>query len=285
MSTPPESIFRPGLFAGRVALITGGGSGIGKAIGFELGRLGCRLVLAARKQERLDAAVAAFTEQGLEAVSAVCNIRDEDQVAAAVKTALDTWGRLDFVVNNAGGQFPSPAGQIRTKGWKAVIETNLTGTFLVCREAYNAWFEEHGGAIVNIIADMHRGFPGMAHTGAARAGVDNLTKSLAIEWAHNGIRVNAVAPGIIFGSGYENYDPFFQQVFLDMRKNIPAQRLGTEEEVASSVVFLLSPAAAFISGQTLGVDGAGSLWRVNWEVPEHDKMPRFGGVEVPESPS
>ena len=281
MHRKPPSIYRPDLFADRVALITGGGSGIGKAIAFELGRLGARVVLAARKQERLEAAAAELGEQGIEARVIVCNIRDEEQVAAAVAFAVAEFGRLDFLVNNAGGQFPSPAAHIRTKGWNAVLETNLTGAFLMCREAHTAWMGEHGGVIVNIIADMHRGFPGMAHTGAARAGVDNLTKSLAIEWAHCGIRVNAVAPGIIFGSGYDNYDPFFQTLFLQMADNIPARRLGTEEEVAAGAVFLLSPGAAYITGETLRIDGAGSLWRTHWEVPEHDAFPRYGGLPLP----
>jgi NAD(P)-dependent dehydrogenase (short-subunit alcohol dehydrogenase family) len=191
----------------------------------------------------------------------------------------DEFGGADFLVNNAGGQFPSPAGYIRTKGWKAVIETNLTGTFLCCREAYQQGMESGGGAIVNIIADMFRGFPGMAHTGAARAGVDNLTKSLAVEWAHCGIRVNAVAPGIILSSGFDTYDPFFQEQMLAMKDNIPARRLGTEEEVAAAVTFLLSPAAAYITGDTLRVDGASSLWRLHWEVPDHSNFPPYGGRE------
>jgi NAD(P)-dependent dehydrogenase (short-subunit alcohol dehydrogenase family) len=282
METKPESIYREGLFEGRVALITGGGSGIGKSIAFELGRLGARVVIAARKVERLEAAAEELRAAGIETLIAPCNIRDEDQVEAAVQLAVSEFGRLDFLVNNAGGQFPSPAAHIRTKGWNAVLETNLTGTFFMCRAAHNAWMGENGGAIVNIIADMHRGFPGMAHTGAARAGVDNLTKSLAVEWAHSGIRVNAVAPGIIFGSGYDNYAPHFQKIFLAMADNIPAQRLGTEEEVASSAVFLLSPAASYITGETLRVDGAGSLWRTHWEVPPHDAFPRYGGQPLPE---
>ncbi len=281
MIEPPESIFRDGLFEGRVALITGGGTGIGKAIALELGRLGCSVVIAARNAERLEAAAEELRGRGIACVAVPCNIRDEDQVKATVAAAVAEFGRLDFLVNNAGGQFPSPAAHIRTKGWNAVLETNLTGTFLMSREAHIAWMGENGGAIVNIIADMHRGFPGMAHTGAARAGVDNLTKSLAVEWAHCGIRVNAVAPGIIFGSGYGNYDPFFQKVFLAMADNIPAQRLGTEEEVASTAVFLLSPAASYISGDTLRVDGAGSLWRTHWEVPPHDAFPKYGGLPLP----
>ncbi|MEE2830355.1 MAG: SDR family oxidoreductase [Myxococcota bacterium] len=274
-----DSIFRPDLFAEKTAIVTGGGSGIGKAIATELGRLGCRVVIAARKQERLDATAAELVDQGIEAVPLLCNIREEEQVAALMKETLERFGSIDYLVNNAGGQFPSPAGYIRTKGWNAVIETNLTGTYLCCREVYQAWMEEKGGVIINIIAEMWRGFPGMAHTGAARAAVDNLTKTLAVEWAHCGIRVNAVAPGVILSSGFDTYDPFFQEQFLAMKDNVPARRLGTEEEVSAAVCFLLSPAAAYITGETMRVDGASSLWRLHWEVPDHARLPPWGGRE------
>lgn len=272
----PQSVFRSDLFAGKVAVVTGGGSGIGKAIARELIELGARVVIAARKEPRLlEAAAELGTEE--QVATTLCNIRDEDQVRAMLQFTLDRFGAIDFLVNNAGGQFPSPAGLVRTKGWNAVIETNLTGTFLCCREVFGMWMEEHGGVIVNIIADMFRGFPGMVHTGAARAGVDNITKTLAVEWAHLGIRVNSVAPGTIHSSGIETYDPAFQEVFYSMANNIPAQRLGTEEEVSAAVMFLLSPAAAFVTGETMRVDGGGSLWRLNWEVPYHESMPPYGG--------
>ena len=207
----------------------------------------------------------------------VCNIREEDQVRALMAEVVLRFGRIDLLINNAGGQFPSPAQAIRTRGWNAVLETNLTGTFLCCREVFLASMEEHGGAIVNIIADMWRGFPGMAHTGAARAGVDNLTKSLSLEWARCGVRVNAVAPGIIWSSGVDNYDPAFQEVFRNMKDTIPARRLGTEEEVSGAVCFLLSPAAAFITGATLRVDGGGSLWQMPFPIEEHNRLPPWGG--------
>ncbi len=272
-----RSVFRSDLFTGKTALVTGGGSGIGKAIARELSSLGARVVIASRGEERLREAEEELRGDGAEVHALTCNIRDEDEVKQLFATIAERFGGLDFLVNNAGGQFPSPAGYIRKKGWDAVIETNLTGTFLCCREAYQQGMQSRGGAIVNIIAEMWRGFPGMAHTGAARAGVDNLTKSLAVEWAHNGIRVNSVAPGIIMSSGFDTYDPFFQEQFLAMKDNIPARRLGTEEEVAASVVFLLSPAGSYITGETLRVDGASSLWRLHWEVPPHSNLPPYGG--------
>ena len=282
--TTAHSVFRPDLFTGTTAIVTGGGSGIGLAIAKELASLGSRVVISGRKEDKLQRAAAGLRTELPEAQihPVVCNIRDEDAVKALMATTMELGGCIDFLVNNAGGQFPSPAAWIRTKGWNAVIETNLPGTFLCCREAFLASMDEHGGSIVNIIADMWRGFPGMAHTGAARAAVDNLTKSLSLEWAWRGVRVNAVAPGIILSSGYGNYDPVFQQTFLDMADNIPARRLGTEEEVASSVCWLLSPGARYVTGTTLRVDGGSSLWRTHWEVPEHEAMPRYGGRTLEE---
>ncbi len=273
-----QSVFRPDLFVGKVALITGGGSGIGKAIARELVQLGANVVIAARKLPRLEAAAAELNALGGgRAHAVVCNVRDEESVRSAVAEAVSTFGRLDFLVNNAGGQFPGPAAAIRTKGWNAVVETNLTGPFLCAREAFNAWMRDHGGSIVNIIADMWRGFPGMAHTGAARAGVDNLTKTLAVEWAPSGVRVNAVAPGIIMSSGYDTYDPFFQKAFIEMGTNTPARRLGTEEEVASCVLWLLSPGASYTTGTTVRVDGGSSIYQLAWEVPDHPGFPVYGG--------
>ncbi len=279
----PRSVFRHDLFVGTTTIVTGGGSGIGYAIARELATLGGRVIISGRKADKLSRAEARLREEtGGEVVAVPCNIRDEDEVKALMGRAVALGGRIDFLVNNAGGQFPSPAAWIRTKGWNAVIETNLTGTFLCCREAFLASMEEHGGSVVNIIADMWQGFPGMAHTGAARAAVDNLTKSLALEWAWRGVRVNAVAPGIILSSGYGNYDPVFQKAFLDMADDIPARRLGTAEEVASAVSWLLSPGAAYVTGATLRVDGASSLWRTHWEVPAHDAMPPYGGRSLDE---
>lgn len=267
------SVFRPGLFAGRVALVTGGGTGIGKAIAHELLTLGCKVSIASRNMEKLEKAVEELRTKGdIQAVQ--CNIRNEEDVRTAVTSTLEAFGRLDFLVNNGGGQFPALSEDITLKGWKAVIETNLTGTFLMTREVYRQHFEEHGGVIINIVADMFRGFPMMSHTGAARAAVENLTKSLATEWAENGVRVNAVAPGVIFSpSARDNYSV---DVFSEARSEIPAKRLGTPEEVSSAVCFLLSPGASFINGATLRVDAGGSLYsRLMKVIPEHSKMPAY----------
>ncbi|XP_068102178.1 peroxisomal trans-2-enoyl-CoA reductase-like isoform X2 [Hyperolius riggenbachi] len=274
-----RSVLIPGLFRGKVAVVTGGGTGIGRAIAAELLSLDCNVVIASRKMERLKAAAEALISEvspgNPSALTALqCNIRKEEEVESLMESTLKQYGRIDFLVNNGGGQFPSPSEAISSKGWNAVIDTNLTGTFYCCKAAYNAWMREHGGAIVNIVADMWKGFPGMCHTGAARAGVDNLTKSLAIEWAHSGVRINAVAPGIIFSqTAVENYKEIGASMFLNYIPNIPAKRLGMPEEVSPVVCFLLSPAASFMSGETVKVDGAQSLYHNHWEVPDHKNWP------------
>jgi citronellol/citronellal dehydrogenase len=271
------SVFRPGLFAGQTVVVTGGGSGIGRAIAHELGSLGAHVVLAARSPEPLMSVVEEITAAGGSAFFKPCNIREEESVQELFDAVIDARGRVDGVVNNAGGQFVSPAEAISKNGWHAVLETNLTGTFLMCREAFNRSMGDHGGAIVNIVSEMWRGFPGMAHSGAARAGVVNLTKTLAVEWARAGVRVNAVAPGLIASSGLEKYPESLQPFIEEVVRDVPAKRKGTEAEVSAAVTYLLSPAAAYISGETLRVDGAASLWRKTWDVPEHEHFEPYRG--------
>ncbi len=272
-----QSIFRPDLFAGQVYLVTGGGTGIGRTIAHELASLGAHVVLSARKEERLVAVTEEIRNAGGSASFATVNIRDEESISALFDKILDEQGTLHGLVNNAGGQFPSPAQLISKKGWHAVVETNLTGTFLVSKEAYNRVLGEKGGAIVNIVAEMWRGFPGMAHTGAARAGVVNLTKTLAVEWAHAGVRINSVAPGTIEGHGLTQYDAGVQEMLSQIKSDVPMKRLGTESEVSAAVTFLLSPAAAYVTGETLRVDGASSLWIKTWQIPDHEQFTPFHG--------
>lgn len=273
------SIFRPGLFNHKVAIVTGGGTGIGKAISVELLELGCNVVISSRKVEKLKSAVEELrtkisSSNPATVTSVPCNIRNEDEVKTLVSEVIKQYGRIDFLVNNGGGQFTSPAENMSSKGWKAVVDTNLNGTFHCCKEVYTAWMKQHGGVIVNIIADMWKGFPGMAHTGAARAGVDNLTKSLAIEWASSGVRVNAIAPGTIFSkTAMENYKDFGPSLFKNFIPFSPAKRLGVPEEISSAVCFLLSPGASFISGATLRVDAGQSLYKTVWEIPDHCAWP------------
>jgi len=258
--------------------VSGGGTGIGRALTRELAGLGATVIICSRSAERLESTCAEIEADGGRALAMICNIRDADAVEAFWDSAIERAGPVDALVNNAGGQFLSPAEQISPKGWHAVIETNLTGAFNMSRAAYLHGMRERGGAIVNIVADMWRGFPGMAHTGAARAGVVNLTQTLALEWAASGVRVNAVAPGLIDSSGLKTYPEAVRAQLGAIAKDIPAQRMGTEEEVAAAVVFLLSPAASFISGATLRVDGAGSLYRLQgYTILEHTPWPAFGG--------
>lgn len=263
-----SSPFRADLFAGRVALVTGGGTGIGRAIALEMASLGARVALCGRRPEPVAAVAEEIGARGGEAHAASCDIRDAERVAGFVDAVLERFGRIDVLVNNAGGQFPSPAAAMSPKGFEAVIRNNLVGTFNVTHAVGNrAMIPARSGRIVNIIANVFRGFPGMAHTGAARAGVENLTKTLAVEWAPYNIQVTAIAPGTIESSGTERYPP---ELVARAREQTPARRLGTPEEVAHLACYLASDAADFITGATVYIDGGASLWGNIWEIDPAD---------------
>lgn len=279
-----DSIFRPGLFDGQVVIVTGGGSGIGRCTAHELAALGALVVLVGRKQDKLERVEAEIKEDGGSADWVSLDIRDEEAVSAGIATVLERHGRIDHLVNNAGGQFPSPAQAINKKGFETVVRTNLTGGFLMARECFNKYMSKHGGAMVNIVADMWNGMPGMAHSGAARAGMVNLSQTLAIEWAPKGVRVNAVAPGWIASSGLDTYDGAAKAMIPMLAKAVPAKRLGTESEVSAAICFLLSPGASFITGVCLQVDGAAPMAPHVWPMPEHDRMPPYDGFHRAETP-
>ena len=270
-SADSQRVFRPGLFEGQVALITGGGSGIGLATAIELARLGARVGICGRTAEKLEAAraeIAAAAGGAADRVwTGICDIREIEQVQKVVADLLAWGGRIDLLVNNAGGQFPSPAQHISANGFAAVVKNNLLGTWNVTREVANQAMigRKQGGQIINVIANIYRGFPGMVHTGAARAGVENMTMSLAVEWSQFDIRVNAVAPGVIISTGTKRYPP---EIVARSVKRTPLKRAGTVEEVAASILFLASPAASFITGATLRLDGGQALWGDTWELPD-----------------
>lgn len=256
-------MFQQDLFKDKIVLVTGGGSGIGYTIAQQYLQLGATVYIASRKAEKIEKAGSELAAFG-DVRSAIADIREPEHIQALADKIKADSGRLDILVNNAGGQFPSAAENISFNGFRAVITNNLIGTFYVTQIMAKTFFiPQKEGNIVNIIANIFRGFPGMAHTGAARAGVDNLTKTLAIEWVRFNIRVNAIAPGIIQSSGLEQYPPAILKGITD---GIPNRRMGTMEEVAWPVLFLSSPMASYITGETLYVDGGNRLWGDQWKM-------------------
>jgi citronellol/citronellal dehydrogenase len=260
------NMFAPGLFAGRRVLITGGGSGIGRQTALRLAALGAKVVICGRRGDRLEAVVDEVRQAGGSCFARPCDIREPDQIAELASFAEAQVGGCDILVNNAGGQFPTTAESLSPKGFNAVIRNNLNGTFYVTREmATRFLIPQRQGRIINIIANIERGFPGMVHTGAARAGVENMTKTLAIEWAQYDITVVALAPGLVLSSGTSQYP----RELLELgRRATPVKRAASEDEMADIIVFLASPSASFITGCTVKADGGASIWGEHWFIPE-----------------
>jgi citronellol/citronellal dehydrogenase len=255
MAASFHSVFSDRLFEGQAGIVTGAGSGIGRCTAHELAALGARVALVGRRLEKLEAVAREIAEAGGSARCHMADIREEEQVREMVRGVLGDFGRIDFLVNNAGGQFLAPLETISAKGWDSVVRTNLTGGFVVAREVYlQAMKPQRRGAIVNMIAEMWNGMPYMGHSGAARAGMLNFTETAAHEWAP--VRVNAVAPGWIASSGLDRYPSEMREVIRALPNKVPLGRIGTESEVSAAIVFLLSPAAAFISGSCIRIDGA-----------------------------
>jgi citronellol/citronellal dehydrogenase len=272
-----RSVFAPGLFAGQVAWVTGGGSGIGRCVAHELASLGAMVVVSGRTAEKLERVAAEIAEDGGRCMPIPFDIRDEDAVKAAVARVVAEHGAVHALVNNAGGQFPSPLMAISKRGFDAVVANNLTGGFLMMREVFNQSMQRHGGAIVNMTADFRNGMPGMGHSGAARAGMSNLTMSAAFEWAHAGVRVNAVSPGWVASSGMDTYKGAVAAMIPKLRAHVPLRRLATEAEVSAAIVFLLGPGASFITGVTLQIDGGASLGNPVFPSLDHDRSVPFDG--------
>jgi citronellol/citronellal dehydrogenase len=272
-----DSVFKPGLFSDQTIMVTGGGSGIGRCTAHELAHLGAHVVLVGRKLEKLEATCAEISADGGSASYQVCDIRDEDAVKAMVKTVVAERGQIHHLVNNAGGQFPSPLIGINQKGFETVVRTNLVGGFLIAKEVFLQSMSKHGGSIVNMLADMWGGMPGMGHSGAARAGMENFTKTAAYEWGHAGVRVNAVAPGWIASSGMDTYPESMKTMIRSLKDHVPLQRIGSESEVAAAIVFLLSPGANFISGNTIRIDGAASQGTRAWTLGKAKNSETYNG--------
>ena len=273
-----QSIFRADAFADKVIIVTGGGSGIGRCTAHELASLGAQVIITGRKIEKLEKTAAEINEDGGKVHFIVCDNRDEEQVKNMIAEVIEKFGKLDGLVNNAGGQFPSTLESISANGFDAVVRNNLHATFYLMREAYNQWMAKNGGSIVNMAADMWGGMPGMGHSGAARSGVDNLTKTASVEWGRSGVRVNCVAPGWIISSGMDNYSGDFAKFIIpSLAGNVPLKRMGTESEISSAICYLLSDAAAFVSGVTLRVDGAASQGTRMYPLADATNSQSFNG--------
>ena len=277
MSRVMDQLFTDGLFADEVVLVTGGGTGIGLACVTEMGRLGAKVAICGRRPEPLKSTVEDLASQGIDAFGAPCDIREPEAIGSYVDSVLERFGRIDVLVNNAGGQFPTTAEALSPKGFAAVVRNNLVGTWSMTHSvATKAMIPQKRGRIVNVIAQVIRGFPGMVHTGAARAGVDIMTKTLAVEWALHGIRVNAVAPGVIVTSGTKQYPP---ELLDNAEKSNPLKRLGSAEEVSHLITYLASRYADFVAGQTFYIDGGASIWGEQWFLP--DDLPKYPPYPVP----
>jgi citronellol/citronellal dehydrogenase len=256
------TVYRPDLFTGKTAIVTGGGSGIGRAVALLFARLGANVAICGRTQEKLDRVAAFAASKGARMIAVQANVREPDQVAALFDRVRTEFGALDFLVNNAGGQFPHDAIDIPAKGWAAVINNNLNGTWYMMQRAAQHWREaQRSGSIVNVIVVTDRGMPGVAHTVAARAGVIGITRTVAVEWAPLHIRVNCVAPGLTATEGLDVYPP---EAVKEFPRANPMKRPATPMEIAESCIFLSASSGSFITGEVLTVDGGGRLWGELW---------------------
>lgn len=279
------STFARDTFNGKVMVVTGGGSGIGRCVAHELAYLGAAVIITGRTAEKLTRVVDEIEQDGGQAKALVCDNRDEEQVKLSVGEIVQQFGRIDGLVNNAGGQFPAFMAELSLNGFDAVVRNNLHGTFLMMREVYKQSMHKTGGAIVNMTIPMRNGLPGMAHSGASRAGIENMTMSAAIEWAHSGVRVNAVAPGWIVSSGLNSYRGTpVEEMMPVVAESIPMKRFGTESEISALICFLLTPAAAYISGMNVRCDGAATLAPVLLPIKDHERSVPFEAFHRSEVP-
>lgn len=249
-------IFAEDILRDKVVLITGGGTGIGRGIALGMATYGAHLVLASRHMDHLHAVAHAAAAQGVRAVPVRTDVRAPEQIHALIQTALDTFGHIDVLVNNAAGSFLASARKLTPKGWRSVVDTTLNGTFYCSQAVGLRMIEQGGGKIINITATLHfKGSPGLIAPTAAKAGVEALTKTLALEWAKFNILVNAIAPGPVYTPGSDN-NLWSNQAFHEMvKRGVPLGRFGTPEDIANMAIFLASPAGDYITGATMVVDG------------------------------
>ena len=263
-----NTVYAPGLFQDQAVVVTGAGGGLGLAIAALFARLGARLAICGRNPEKLESAAEFLRSFGGEVMAREMTIRDPEQVAAFVDAVHERFGGLHVLVNNAGGQFPQPALDFSIKGWNAVIDTNLNGTWWMMQAVAKNWVETGTqGNIVSIVADVWRGMPGIAHTAAARAGVIFLSKSVAVEWAPYGVRVNCVAPGCCESTGFGNYPAEGAATF---KESNPMRRAGDEWDVAEGVVYMAALSGKFITGEVLNIDGGQQMWGDPWPTGRPD---------------
>ncbi len=273
-----RSVFRPNLFRGHVIVVTGAGRGIGRCVAMELASLGAHVILIARRREDLNTVCEELIRRGNSASTHPVDIRLEAQVQSTIREIVKRFGPIHGLVNNAHGEFSSPLAGISQQSFETSVRTNLVGGFVMAREIFGQSMLEHGGAIVNVIADMSGGMPGMGHAGAAKAGVVNLTQTAAAEWAAAGVRVNAVMAGYIAaGLAGREADETAELRAERQRRLVPLKRLGTESEISAAICFLLSHAAAYISGICLRIDGGAALNTRTAPLPDHDRSTPYDG--------
>ena len=258
----PQTVFRDGLFKDKVVLVSGAGTGLGKAAAEQFARLGASLVICGRDGERLAAAADDLRKLGARVLARPMTIRDPQAVSDLMDEAWNEFGRIDVLVNNAGGQFASPALDIKPKGWLAVIDTNLNGTWYMMQAAAQRW-QRHGqpGNIINVVAVIWRGLPQVSHTCAARAGVVYLSKTVAIEWAEHRIRVNCLAPGTVKTDAFNYYSEAGRASFEQAN---PMKHAGDVPDISEGITYLASDASKFITGEVLTIDGGQQLWGDPW---------------------
>ncbi len=262
------TVYAPGSLNGQVVLVSGGAGGIGRAAAWLFARLGAQVVVCGRSEAKLDALVAAMAARSLAASRCVVDVREPESVASLFDEVRASHGRLDVLINSAGGQFPQPAIDFSVKGWNAVINTNLNGTWHMMQAAARHWRDAGGpGSIVNIVVVTTHGLYGVAHTIAARAGVIGLSRSVAVEWAPLSVRVNCIAPGAIETEGWKVYTPEARAAYP--RSN-PMMRAGNAWDIAEACAYLGGPASKFVTGEVLTVDGGGQLWGETWTTGKPD---------------